>query len=145
MRRIGPLLLVLAAGLALGEGPAWPRPSAEAVLLRCQEVVRGLRVRALYREGGALLVLLGGERPLLLLALEEGRPLPHMGPLRGKPLGKRPLPFLRELTLARQVVVLAGEYRCFVLHRGRVVGVLRLGLDLSPLPLFPPGEEPPLP
>lgn len=145
MRRLGPLLLVLAAGLALGEGSAWPRPSAEAVLLRCKEVVRGLRVQALYREGGSLLVLLGGEKPLLLLALEEGRPLPHMGLPRGKPMGKRPLPFLRELTLARQVVALAGEYRCFVLHRGRVVGVLRLGPDLSPLPLFPPGEEPPLP
>ncbi|GAB5603443.1 hypothetical protein FJNA_19690 [Thermus sp. FJN-A] len=139
-------LLPLVALLALGEGPtlgeAFPpgRPPAE-VLLRCQEVVRTLEVQALYRGEEGLLVLLGRERPLLLLVLEGGRPMPHMGPLRGHPLEKRPLPFLREFSLARRVVVLPGEYRCFVLHRGRVVGVLRLDRGLKPLPL--PGVAPP--
>ena len=70
-----PLLLPL-LGMALGEGPK-PFP-AEAVLLRCAQVVRALEVQALYREGGATLVLLGKGSPLLLLALEEGRPYPHL-------------------------------------------------------------------
>ena len=60
-----------------------------------------------------------------------------MGPIRGKPMRMRPFFFLRELSLARRVLVLPEGYRCFVLHRGRVVGVLRLGLDLTPLPLSP--------
>ncbi len=129
------MLLLPFLGLALGEEP---RPfSGEAVLLRCAEVVRTLEVLALYREGRATLVLLGRESPLLLLALEEGRPYPHLGPPRGRPLPRRPLPFLRELSLARRVVALPGEYHCFVLHRGRVVGVVRLGEDLRPLPLSP--------
>ncbi|MGC8875525.1 hypothetical protein [Thermus sp.] len=128
-----PVLLLAFFGMALGGEPG---PfSEEAVLLRCAEVVRALEVLALYREGGATLVLLGRERPLLLVALEGERPYPHLGPPRGRPLPRRPLPFLREFSLARRVVVLPGEYRCFVLHRGRVVGVVRLGEDLRPLPL----------
>ncbi|GGM97033.1 hypothetical protein GCM10007092_08370 [Thermus composti] len=129
MRRLGPLFLAL-LGLALGEGSG-----PEAVLGRCFGVLRGLEVQALYQGEGALLVLLGQEKPLLLLALEGGRPFPYLGPPRGRHLARRPLPFLRELSLARRVVVLPREYRCFVLHRGRVVGVLRLGEDLNPLPL----------
>ncbi|WP_234553749.1 hypothetical protein [Thermus caliditerrae] len=138
--------LLALAGLVRAEG-SWPqRPplaslEAEAVRLRCREVVRGLRIQALYWEEGRLLVLLGRERPLLLLAVEEGRPMPHAGPLRGRLVEKRSLPFLGELALARRVVAAGGEYRCFVLHRGRVVGVLRLGEDLEPLPL--PGVPPP--
>ncbi|AEV15628.1 hypothetical protein TCCBUS3UF1_5800 [Thermus sp. CCB_US3_UF1] len=134
--------MLLAWGLAWAEGSP---PPSEAAFLRCREVVGGLEVQALYQGEGATLVLLGKGRPLLLVALEEGRPLPHAGPPRGKPMARRPFPFLRELSLARRVVVLAGEYRCFVLHRGRVVGVLRLGPDLEPLPLFPPPEGPPAP
>ncbi len=128
------MLLLTLLGMALGEEEPRPLPG-EAVLLRCGEVVRGLEVLALYREGRATLVLLGREAPLLLLALEGERPYPHLGPPRGRRLPKRSLPFLKELSLARRVVALSGEYRCFVLHRGRVVGVLRLGEDLHPLPL----------
>jgi hypothetical protein len=129
MKRLGPLLLFL-LGVALGEG------SGSQVALRgCLEVLRGLEVLGLYQEEGITLVLLGREKPLLLLALERGRPMPHLGLPRGRLLPRRPVPFLRELSLARWVVVLPGEYRCFVLHRGRVVGVLRLGEDLKPLPL----------
>lgn len=150
--RRGPLGFLLGLGLLAVAGLAraeesWPQRlpltslEAEAVRLRCREVVRGLRVQALYRGEGGVLVLLGRERPLLLLALEEGRPMPHAGPLRGRLVEKRPLPFLGELALARQVVAAGREYRCFVLHRGRVVGVLRLGEDLEPLPV--PGVPPP--
>jgi hypothetical protein len=132
MKRLGPLLLFL-LGFALGEGSG-----PEAALRACLLVLRGLEVQALYREEGSTLVLLGQERPLLLLAVEQGRPLPHLGPPRGRPLPRRPMPFLSELSLARWVVALPGEYRCFVLHRGRVVGVLRLAHDLRPIPLdFP--------
>ncbi|WP_243093726.1 hypothetical protein [Thermus thalpophilus] len=116
-------------------GLAWAQGGEERALVRCLEVVRTLEVQALYREDGAVLVLLGRDRPLLLLALEGGRPMPHAGLPRGRPMGRRPLPFLRELTLARFVAVGEGEYRCFVLHRGRVVGVLRLAKDFTPLPL----------
>nr|WP_232822516.1 hypothetical protein [Thermus sediminis] len=123
--------------MALGEGSV---PRAEAALLGCLQVLRGLEVLGLYREEGATLVLLGRERPLLLVALERGRPMPHLGPPRGRPLARRPLPFLRELSLARRVVVLPGEYRCFVLHRARVVGVIRLSEDLEPIPLDLPLE-----
>jgi len=132
VRRLGPVLLLL-LGLALGEGPG-----PEAARARCLEVLRALEVLALYREDGTTLVLLGQERPLLLLAVERGRPFPHLGPLKGRPLPRRPFAFVKELSLARRVVALPGEYRCFVLHRGRVVGVLRLGEDLTPLPLSPP-------
>lgn len=140
----GALLALM--GLAQAEGPG-PRPlfmgnqEAEAAFLRCREVVRDLRVQALYQGEGRLLVVLGRERPLLLLALEAGHPVPHTGPLRGRFVGKRPLPFLGELALARRVAAGEGGYRCFVLYRGRVVGVLRLGMDLEPLPL--PGVFPP--
>jgi hypothetical protein len=134
MRRLGPLLLFL-LGVALGEGFG-----PEAVLKECLLLIRGLQVLGLYQEEGATLVLLGQERPLLLVAVERGRPMPHLGPLRGKPPARRPLPLLKELSLARQVVALPGEYRCFVLHRGRVVGVLRLGQDLRPIPLDLPSE-----
>lgn len=113
----------------------------EEVLNRCGALVRVLEVQALYREGDTFLLVLGQKEPLLLLALEGDRPMPHMGSPRGQPIRKRPFPFLRELSLARWVVVLPGEYRCFILHRGRVVGVLRLGQDLSPLP-FPAGDTP---
>ncbi|GLV47742.1 hypothetical protein TJA_09090 [Thermus sp. LT1-2-5] len=116
-------------------GLAWAQGGEERALARCLEVVRALEVQALYREDGVVLVLLGRERPFLLLALEGGRPMPHAGPPRGRPMGRRPLPFLRELTLARFVAVGEKEYRCFVLHRGRVVGVLRLAKDFSLLPL----------
>lgn len=116
-------------------------PFPEAVLARCLGVLRTLEVQALYREDGALLVLLGRERPYLLLALEGNRPLPYAGPLRGRRVAKRPLPFLSELTLARRVLHQEGEYRCLVLHRGRVVGVLRLDFRLDPVPL--PEEPPP--
>mgnify|MGYP003336694502 CR=1 FL=1 len=34
------------------------------------------------------------------------------------------------------VLEVGGESRCFVLPRGRVVGILRLDQDLRPLPLF---------
>ena len=134
MRRLGPLLLFL-LGFALGEGSG-----PEAALRACLQVLRGLEVQALYRGEGSTLVLLGQERPLLLLAVERGRPLPHLGPPRGRPLPRRPIPFLRELSLAPWAVVLPREYRCFVLHRGRVVGVLRLAQDLRPLPLDLPPE-----
>ncbi|TBH17617.1 hypothetical protein [Thermus thermamylovorans] len=134
------LALLLALGPVLGEGgPPWPGP----VLHRCWEVVRGLEVQALYRENGVTLVLLGRERPYLLLALEGGGLRPHPGPPRGRPLPRRPLAFLGELSLARRVVVLPREYRCFVLHRGLVVGVLRLGQDLEPLPLPEVPKMPP--
>lgn len=137
--------LLALGGLALGQGtgsePLAPGSlGPRAVLARCREEVRGLRPLGLYRGEEGLLVLLGQERPLLLLALEAGRPRPHVGPPRGRPVGQRPLAFLRELTLARRVAVVEGEYRCFVLYRGRVVGVLRLGMDLEPLPV--PGVSP---
>ncbi len=141
MRWLGVLLLGL-GGLALGEGgPKALVLAPEEVLNRCGALVRVLEVQALYREGDTFLLVLGQKEPLLLLALEGDRPMPHMGPPRGRPIRKRPFPFLRELSLARWVVVLPGEYRCFILHRGRVVGVLRLGQDLSPLPL-PAGDTP---
>lgn len=143
MRRIWAFLLLGLGMGALGEEgprPLAPEPRA-TVLRRCAEVLRTLEVQALYQEGGRFLLVLGRGEPLLLLSLEEGRPMPHMGPIQGKPMRMRPFAFLRELSLARWVVVLPGEYRCFVLYRGRVVGVLRLSLDLSPLPL-PPREIP---
>ncbi|MEJ5337394.1 MAG: hypothetical protein WHT26_08885 [Thermus sp.] len=125
------LPFLLLAPPAFGQGPG-------EVLARCALLLKGLEVQALYREDGVTLVLLGRGRPYLLLALEGGRPLPYAGPLRGRPLGRRPLPFLPELTLARRVLLLEGEYRCLVLHRGRVVGVLRLDPSLEPIPLEPP-------
>ncbi|MDM7325088.1 MAG: hypothetical protein P3W93_008970 [Thermus sp.] len=133
------LLLSLSLGAMGEEAPKAlsPGPRVE-VLRRCAEVVRALEVQALYKEGGTLVLVLGQGmtgNPLLLLALEKGKPLPHAGPIRGRPLRKRLFPFVRELSLARQVLVFPKEYRCFVLHRGRVVGVLRLGLDLVPLPI----------
>ncbi|MFN3179945.1 MAG: hypothetical protein ACK4G4_03960 [Thermus sp.] len=140
MRWLGVFLLLALGGWAMGEeGPKGFGPSAEEALARCLKVVRTLEVQALYREGDTLVLALGQAegRPLLLLALEGGRPMPYMGPIRGKPMRKRPFFFLRELSLARRVLVLPEGYRCFVLHRGRVVGVLRLGLDLAPLPLSP--------
>lgn len=141
MRWLGVFLLLALGGWALGEeGPKGFGPSPEEVLTQCFKVVRTLEVQALYREGDTLVLVLGqpvGERPLLLLALEGGRPMPYMGPIRGKPMRMRPFFFLRELSLARRVLVLPEGYRCFVLHRGRVVGVLRLGSDLIPLPLSP--------
>ena len=135
--------LLLLAQAVLGQGGAGgpvASPSGEYLgeraLFRCLEVLKGLEVQAFYREGPELLVLLGRERPLLVLALEGGRLWPHPRPPRGRPLPKRPFPFLRELTLAPWVLEVEGEYRCFVLHRGRVVGILRLDQDLRPLPLF---------
>lgn len=123
---------------ALGQGGAGGPVAylGERALFRCLEVLKGLEVQAFYREGPDLLVLLGRERPLLVLALEGGRLWPHPRPPRGRPLPKRPFPFLRELTLAPWAMRVEGEYRCFVLHRGRVVGILRLDQDLRPLPLF---------
>ncbi|WP_038058189.1 hypothetical protein [Thermus amyloliquefaciens] len=148
MRWLGVFLLLALGGWARGEeGPWGLGPPPEEVRERCFAVVRTLEVQALYREGDTLVLVLGRaakESPLLLLALEGGRPMPHMGPIRGKPVRMRPFFFLQELSLARRVVALPGEYRCFVLHRGRVVGVLRLGLDLTPLPL-PPGNALPYP
>ncbi|BAW02366.1 hypothetical protein TTMY_1998 [Thermus thermophilus] len=141
MRWLVGLLLLAQAVLGQGEadGPV-ASPSgahlAERALFRCLEVLKGLEVQAFYREGPGLLVLLGRERSLLVLALEGGRLWPHPRPPRGRPLPKRPFPFLRELTLAPWVLEVEGEYRCFVLHRGRVVGILRLDQDLRPLPLF---------
>ena len=114
--------LLLLAQAVLGQGGAGgpvASPSGEYLgeraLFRCLEVLKGLEVQAFYREGPDLLVLLGRERPLLVLALEGGRLWPHPRPPRGRPLPKRPFPFL---------------------HRGRVVGILRLDQDLRPLPLF---------
>ncbi len=85
------MLLLVLLGMALGEEEPRPFPG-EAVLLRCGEVVRGLEVLALYREGRATLVLLGRETPLLLLALEGERPYPHLGPPRGRRFPSGPFP-----------------------------------------------------
>ena len=140
--------LLLLAQAVLGQGGAGgpvASPSGEYLgeraLFPCLEVLKGLEVQAFYREGPDLLVLLGRERPLLVLALEGGRLWPHPRPPRGRPLPKRPFPFLRELTLAPWVLEVEGEYRCFVLHRGRVVGILRLDQDLRPLPLGGMGNQ----
>ena len=95
MRWLGIFLLLALGGWALGEeGPKGFGPSPEEVLARCFKVVRTLEVQALYREGDTLVLVLGqavGERPLLLLALEGGRPMPYMGPIRGKPMRMGPM------------------------------------------------------
>lgn len=129
MRGLALAPFLLALGLAQAPGP-------EAVLRVCEEVLRGLEVQAAYREGGRLLLVLGEKRPYLVLGLEEGRLFPYPGPPRGRRVARPAL--VLELTLARRVLEGPRGYRCFLLHRGRVVGVLRLDPGLNPLALPEP-------
>ncbi len=114
---------------------AWARPDPfpEEVLLACLGVLRGLEVQAVYQEGEWRYLVLGQEKPYLVLALRGGRLHPPPGPLRGRRVAWRPGAL--GLSLARWVHRGPGGYRCFLLQGGRVVGVLRLDPDLKPLPL----------
>ncbi len=130
----GLFLLGLAFAQA-GEGPA-----LEAAFARCQEVVRRLRPLGLYEVRGRAVLVLGlPDLPLLPLALVRGRPLPLGHPGEGV-FPETPPSWLEELALARLVVREKRGYACFLVHRGVVVGVLRLGLDLKPRPFVPKGQ-----
>jgi len=126
--------VLLLLGLALAQA------GEEAAFVRCREVVGLLRPLGLYEVRGRAVLVLGlSETPLVQLVLARDRPLPLGHPGEGV-FPEAPPPWLRELALARLVVRDRGGYACFLVHRGVVVGVLRLGPDLEPRPLFPPGR-----
>ena len=125
--------LLLLAQAVLGQGGAGG-PVA------CLEVLKGLEVQAFYREGPDLLVLLGRERPLLVLALEGGRLWPHPRPPRGRPLPKRPFPFLRELTLAPWVLEVGGSTAASSSTAGGWWGSSAWTRTSAPCPSFRPGR-----
>lgn len=133
-----PVWTGLLLGLALaqvGEGPG-----LKAAFSRCQEVVRLLRPLGLYEVRGRTVLILGlPDTPLVPLALLQRRPLPLGYPGERVAL-KRPPKWLKELALARLVVRGKDGYACFLVHRGVVVGVLRLGPDLRPRPFMPMGR-----
>lgn len=125
-------LLLSLAFAQVGEGPG-----LEAAFGRCQEVVRLLRPLGLYEVRGRTVLILGlPDTPLVPLALRQGRPLPLGHPGERVAL-EGPPKWLKELALARLVVRGKDGYACFLVHRGVVVGVLRLGPDLRPRPFMP--------
>ncbi|MCX7600751.1 MAG: hypothetical protein N2Z75_02295 [Meiothermus sp.] len=149
----GAVLLILALGV-WGVGVAWAQAGEPPVMERCQALFQGLRPQFAYAERVApqrflLRVVLGQENTPVVrltvnidlapvpLGLEDiavvafDRPVQDALRLRNQL--RRFDGVMQTLNLGNWYVSEPRGYRCFLVHQGRVVGVLGLGRNLEPL------------